>query len=103
MKTAKFWLVQIAMVAIVSLIFGSPVFAGPDGDPSKGKRQGAQSDHASLQGQTKADSNAKGWSSEADTDDTGDTGDTGGDAPASCDGFFFDANGNGVVDPGECY
>ena len=29
MKTAKFWLVQIAMVAIVSLIFGSPVFAGP--------------------------------------------------------------------------
>ena len=29
MKNAKFWLVQIAMVAIVSLVFGSPVFAGP--------------------------------------------------------------------------
>ncbi len=27
MKTAKFWLVQIVMVAIVSLAFGSPVFA----------------------------------------------------------------------------
>ncbi len=27
MKKAKFWLAQIAMVAIVSLAFGSPVFA----------------------------------------------------------------------------
>ena len=28
MKNVKFWLAQIAMVAMVSLIFGSPVFAG---------------------------------------------------------------------------
>jgi hypothetical protein len=29
MKNAKFWLIQIAMVAIISLIAGSPVLAGP--------------------------------------------------------------------------
>jgi hypothetical protein len=28
MKKIKFWLVQIAVIAIASLIFGSPVFAG---------------------------------------------------------------------------
>ncbi len=27
MKNVKFWLAQIAMVAIISLVFGSPVFA----------------------------------------------------------------------------
>lgn len=43
MKNVKFWLAQIAMVAIVSLVLGSPVLAGPDGDPSNGKRQGSQS------------------------------------------------------------
>ncbi len=30
MKKINFWLVQIIMVAVVSLAFGSPVFAGPD-------------------------------------------------------------------------
>ena len=29
MKKANFWIAQIVMVAIVSLAFGSPVFAGP--------------------------------------------------------------------------
>ncbi len=31
MKNAKFWLVQIAMVAIVSFVLGSPVLAGGKG------------------------------------------------------------------------
>ena len=35
MKKAKFWLVQIAMIAIVSLVLGSPVFAAPP-DQSQG-------------------------------------------------------------------
>ncbi len=30
MKKAKFWMFQIAMVAIVSLVLGSPALAGPD-------------------------------------------------------------------------
>jgi hypothetical protein len=37
MKNAKFWFVQIAMVAIVGLIFGSPVLAGPP-DHAKGAK-----------------------------------------------------------------
>ena len=49
MKNVKFWLVQIALVAIVSMIFGSPAFAGPTGDPSNGARNGGQkhNDHNS--------------------------------------------------------
>lgn len=45
MKKAKFWLAQIALVAMVSLVFGSPVFAGPDDNEKNGvgngKGQGA--------------------------------------------------------------
>jgi hypothetical protein len=29
MKNAKFWLIQVAMLAIVGLVFGSPVIAEP--------------------------------------------------------------------------
>jgi hypothetical protein len=35
MNKAKFWLVQITMVAMVSLVFGSPVFAGPPDHANK--------------------------------------------------------------------
>jgi hypothetical protein len=62
MKTAKFWLVQIVMVAIVSLVLGSPVFAGPDGDPSGGKRQGAQTDNDNnSNGVAKSNGAARGF------------------------------------------
>jgi hypothetical protein len=37
MKNVKFWLVQIAMVALVSLIFGSPVLAGK-GDVNRSEK-----------------------------------------------------------------
>ena len=43
MKNVKFWLAQIAMVAIVSMIFGSPVFADPS---DKGKD--TRLNHANL-------------------------------------------------------
>ncbi len=49
MKNVKFWLVQIAMVAIVSMIFGSPVFAGPSA-----KGESMRQDNANMD-QGKAD------------------------------------------------
>jgi hypothetical protein len=59
MKNAKFWLVQIAMVAIVSLVFGSPVFAGP---PDHAKGLGAETSSNSHSnhsgGKAQAESNA---------------------------------------------
>jgi len=57
MKNAKFWLVQIAMVAIVSLVFGSPVFAGPP-DHAKGEK-GVEMKNANASEQGKANANAK--------------------------------------------
>lgn len=44
MSKTKFWLVQIVMVAIVSLVFGSPVFAGPP----DGKGKGAEMSNTAL-------------------------------------------------------
>ena len=64
MKNAKFWLVQIAMVAILSLVFGSPVFADPSTTAVE-KRQGSQSDNASYK--NKANSAAQGWATEQDS------------------------------------
>ena len=61
MKNVKFWLAQIAMVAIVSLVLGSPVLAGPDGDPSNGKRSGEQSDNANAKGADNSNSAAEGF------------------------------------------
>ena len=62
MKNVKFWLAQIAMVAIVSLVLGSPVLAGPDGDPSDGERQGFQTDNGdNTDGFDTSDETAKGF------------------------------------------
>ena len=36
MRKTKFWLFQIVMLVMLSLLFGSPVFAGPP-DNTKGK------------------------------------------------------------------
>ena len=66
MSKTKFWLIQILLVAIVSLVFGSPVFAGPP-DHAKGKKgaemsYNALTNHASgsgnVQAVNKADGNA---------------------------------------------
>ena len=38
MRKTKFWLIQIMMVAIVSLVLGSPVFADDDDDDDDGRR-----------------------------------------------------------------
>lgn len=71
MKNVKFWLVQIAMVAMVSLIFGSPVFA----DPGKGGEM--KNAKAATVAQETANSSA-GFVAEAPG------GDTGGDGGATC-------------------
>jgi len=44
MKKANFWLVQIVMVAIISLVLGSPVFAGPPDHAKSGKSVATSSD-----------------------------------------------------------
>ena len=92
MKKAKFWFFQIAMVAIVSLIFGSPVFAGPP-DHSKGKgaetSSNSHSNHSggNAQAEYHANDNAAfmGVGDSGDTGDTGDEGD-GGDGGDEGDG-----------------
>ena len=66
MKNVKFWLAQIAMVAIVSMIFGSPAFTGPSGDPSNEARQGFQTDNShNGNGMTNSNSAATGFGEEA--------------------------------------
>ena len=45
MRKTKFWLFQIVMLVMLSLVFGSPVFAGPP-DNSKGK--GAETSRTAL-------------------------------------------------------
>ena len=65
MKNIKFWLVQIAMVALVSLIFGSPVLAG--------KNKAASSDDMSHGEMTRLDNaNMDNGKASWKTDDTGD-------------------------------
>jgi hypothetical protein len=50
MKNAKFWLIQVAMLAIVGLVFGSPVIAEP------GQGVAMKNEHA--ENQDKANYNA---------------------------------------------
>ena len=46
MRKTKFWLFQIVMLVMLSLLFGSPVFAGPP-DHAKGKK-GAEMSNTAL-------------------------------------------------------
>jgi hypothetical protein len=62
MSKTKFWLIQILMVAIVSLVFGSPVFAGPPDSKGKGAEMSykALTNHASGSGNVQALNKANG-------------------------------------------
>ena len=101
MRKTKFWLFQIVMLVMLSLLFGSPVFAGPP----EGKGKGADTSHAALtnhagghsQGIEHANDNAAFMS--VSTGGGGGTGD-----PVTCpEGtFWLDLNGNKAVDSGEC-
>lgn len=55
MKNAKFWLAQIAMIAIVSLVLGSPAFAGP---PNNTKGVDTKNANASEKAKENANENA---------------------------------------------
>ena len=64
MRKTKFWLVQIVMLVMVSLVFGSAAFAGPPDGKGKGADMSmmALTNHASgsgnVQAVNKADGNA---------------------------------------------
>ncbi len=80
MRKAKFWLMQIVMLAIISLVFGSPVFAGP---PAQAQGNGgdtsstAHSNHSGgkAQAESHADDNAAFMT--GDGEGGGDDGDDG--------------------------
>ena len=116
MRKTKFWLVQILMVAIVSLVFGSPVFAGPPDHATKSagadKSRTALTNHAGShsQGMLHANKENAAFMGVSEPDPVPDpepdpvtcsAGDTSGCDSQSCfdaNGFWFDI-GDGL----QCY
>ncbi len=80
MIKAKFWLYQIIMVAIVSLVLSSPALA----DKPTDKKDNGKTTTTSNKGK------GKGSSSDSDTTETGTTGDsTGDDSGDGPDGMIY--------------
>ncbi len=105
MWKTKFWLFQIVMLVMLSLLFGSPVFAGP---PDHAKGKGAQTswtahnNHSDghAQGGYHANDNAAfmGGDSTDDGDSGDDTSSDGGDEPTSgCAPPLLDLYGDGSL------
>jgi len=102
MRKTKFWLFQIVMLVMLSLLFGSPVFAGPPDHAKGGGAETSKTAHDNhsgghAQGGLHADNNAAFMG--VSTGGGGGTGD-----PATCpEGtFWLDINGNDAIDEGEC-
>ena len=105
MRKTKFWLFQIVMLVMLSLVFGSPVFAGPP-DHAKGKKgaemsRTALTNHASggnVHAMDVASENAA-FMGESTDDGSGDgSGDTSGDDSGdttNCPEGTLDMNGDG--------
>ena len=74
MRKVKYWLVQLVMVAFVSLILGAPAFAKA---PEQSKGNEMKNAHASGVAKSNAHSNA-GFGDVADTEPVGEEGDAGG-------------------------
>jgi len=105
MRKTKFWLIQIVMLVMVSLVFGSAAFAGPP-DNAKGKgaemSKTAHDNHSGgkAQGGYHANDNAAFMGASTDDgsgDDSGDTsGDDSGDT-AGCPAGTLDVYGDGSL------
>ena len=101
MRKTKFWLFQIVMLVMLSLLFGSPVFAGPP-DHSKGK--GAETSMTALtnhagdhsQGMENANDNAAFMGASTDDGSGDDSGDDSSDT-TSCPEGTLDMNGDGSL------
>ena len=99
MKKAKFWISQVIMVAIVSMVLGSPALADKpiekqiaDCLASGGWFIGEQCSISSTNSKGKKDNNGKGKGSGSgsDTTETGTTGDGTGDDSGYCpDGMIY--------------
>ncbi len=103
MRKTKFWLFQIVMLVMLSLVFGSAAFAGPPdgkgkgtemsikaltnhaGGHSKGMENANEENAAFMGGYTGGDGSVDG--------DSGDTGDTGDESCVSGT-WLFDSAGN---------
>jgi len=106
MRKTKFWLFQIVMLVMLSLLFGSPVFSGPPDKATKSK--GAEMSNTALtnhagghaQGGYHANDNAAfmGGDSTDDGDSGDDTSSDGGDEPTSgCAPPLLDLYGDGSL------
>jgi len=73
MRKAKFWVMQIVMIAIVGLVFGSPVLAGPP-DHAKGVK-GVEMKNLNADDNAKDNANENA-NFEEDTSGIGGTGNT---------------------------
>jgi hypothetical protein len=102
MRKTKFWLIQIVMLVMLSLVFGSAAFAGPPDGKGKGTEMSikALTNHAGdhSKGMEYASDNAAfmGGSTSDDGSGDGDSGDTGDTGDESCVSgtWLFDSAGN---------
>lgn len=61
MRKTKFWLIQIVMLVMLSLVFGSPVFSGP---PDHAKGVGAETSRTAHNNHSDGNAKAEGHANE---------------------------------------